>query len=280
MSKNDKQKCLLPTHDSNHENGDIDLVVESESLPSSNVEPEDDFRNTELTGSRQAAQTDDEANFSFTTAGVSGISIDVNQEVPVLNRITVVGTRVVRRICLPTREEAYSLFKAYSQSLGSWYHVYHRQSVEAILNSTYHAIASDQKPVLSHVALLLSIFASGAYFQVSATFSGSVFSSPEQATEISLHWKWNTLDILNYIERASTPSSVEQLQATIITSLLIQNLEGLSKEYWLLHNTSISLARELFIHVLDRPGKSHGRRNLIEAEVKRRIWWLLATTDW
>lgn len=57
------------------------------------------------------------------------------------------------------------------------------------------------------------------------------------------------------------------------------NLQGLSKKYWLLHITSITLARDLSIHVLDHPARKKSK-NVIENEVKRRIWWFLATTDW
>jgi hypothetical protein len=57
------------------------------------------------------------------------------------------------------------------------------------------------------------------------------------------------------------------------------NLEGLSKKYWLLHSTAITLARDLSIHVLDHPARVRSK-NLIENEVKRRLWWYLATTDW
>jgi len=59
----------------------------------------------------------------------------------------------------------------------------------------------------------------------------------------------------------------------------ILNLEGLSKKYWVLHTTSITLARDLSLHVLDHPARPKSK-DVIENEVKRRIWSFLATTDW
>ena len=56
-------------------------------------------------------------------------------------------------------------------------------------------------------------------------------------------------------------------------------MKGLSKKYWLLHTTSITLARDLSLHVLDHPARPKSK-NMIENEVKRRIWSFLATTDW
>jgi hypothetical protein len=54
-----------------------------------------------------------------------------------------------------------------------------------------------------------------------------VFTDPQTANQLSLSWKQNTLDILDYIERAATPTSIEQLQATIIVSLVLQNFQGM-----------------------------------------------------
>jgi hypothetical protein len=65
----------------------------------------------------------------------------------------------------------------------------------------------------------------------------------------------------------------------LVKIITILNLAGLSKKYWLLHSTSITLARDLSIHVLDYPARSKSR-SLIENEIKRRLWWYLATTDW
>ncbi|CAD0112146.1 unnamed protein product [Aureobasidium uvarum] len=254
---------------------------------------EDEFRATEIIGSRPTAQDGNDASFTFTSANVSEIAFDLNLETPILTNIAVNGSRVIRRICLPGREEAHILFQSFAKSLGSWYHIYHKQTIEMLLDKTCYQIACGNVPDLSHAALLLSIFASGAYF-LAFTSSGCVLADPQVANQLSVNWKQNALDMLDHIERVSTPTTVEQVQATIIMSLVIQNFEGmynvitemailsikgLSKKYWLLHSTSITLARDLSIHVLDHPGRPKAS-GLVENEVKRRVWWYLATTDW
>ncbi|THZ50651.1 hypothetical protein D6C90_02405 [Aureobasidium pullulans] len=238
---------------------------------------EDEFKNTEISSSRPSNTIDGEQNFLFTTGGVSEITFDLNLKAPVLTKISVSGSRVIRRICLPEQKQAHVLFKTYASSIGSWYHIYHRHTVEALLDKVYHQIASGQRPNLAHVALLLSMFAGGAYFQAFA--AETLFADPKEANQLALSWTHNTLDILDHVERASMPTSIEQLQATIIMSLMIQNFEGLSKKYWLLQSTSITLARDLSIHFLDHPARARSK-NVIENEVKRRIWCFLATTDW
>lgn len=271
-------------------------IGRSNASPQENIEQhEDEFRDTEIIGSRPTNTTDNDASFSFTSAKVSEIAFDLNLKMPVLTNISVNGSRVIRRICLPEREEARILFQTFAKSLGSWYHIYHKRTVGVLLDKTYYQIACGHNPGLSQVALLLSIFASGAYFQASTAWPESVFSEPRVANQLSMNWKQNTLDIMDHIERSTTPTTMEQLQATIIMSLMIQNYEGmlngyakdiailnskgLSKKYWLLHSTSITLARDLSIHVLDHPRRARSN-DLVENEVKRRIWWYITTTDW
>jgi hypothetical protein len=202
----------------------------SDVSPQTNItQCEDNIRETEITASRPTDTIDEEASFTFVTAQVSELASDLGLETPVLTRISVSGSRVIRRICLPERTEAHVLFQSFAKSLGSWYHIYHRQTVEILLDKTYYQIAQGQTPSYSHAALLLSIFASGAYFQASTAWPECVFTDPRAANQLSSCWKQNTLDILDYVERATTPTVIEELQATIIVALMLQNIEGMSR---------------------------------------------------
>ncbi|KAH0203994.1 hypothetical protein KCU99_g3298, partial [Aureobasidium melanogenum] len=272
---------FIPTlHEDVVQNEIFHTIGRSNASPQANIEQqEDEFRDTEIIGSRPTDTTNKEASFLFTSGKVSEITFDLDLRMPVLTSVYVDGSRVVRRICLPEREEARILFHTFAKSLGSWYHIYHRRTVEIILDKTYYQIACGHNPGLPQVALLLSIFASGAYFQASISWPECVFSDPRMANQLSMNWKQNTLEILDHIERSTTPTTVEQVQATIIMSLMIQNFEGLSKKYWLLHSASVTLAKDLSIHVLDHPRRAKSN-DVVENEVKRRIWWYLATTDW
>ncbi|KAI5196799.1 hypothetical protein E4T39_07622 [Aureobasidium subglaciale] len=279
-TENSRSGSLPTMHEDVVQNEIFHTIGRTDPSPRTNIEQhENDFRSTDITASRQIDATENHGGFQFTSARVSEIAFDLGLKTPVLTNISVNGSRVIRRICLPDRNEAHVLFKSYEKSLGSWYHIYHRQTIEALLDEIYCQIASGQDPILSHAALLLSIFVSGAYFQAFAAWPESVFPNPQEANQLSTSWKQNALDILEHLERSSTITSIEQLQATVIMSLMTQNFEGLSKKFWLLHCTSITLAKDLSIHVLDHPSRVKSR-NIIEDEVKRRIWWYLATTDW
>jgi hypothetical protein len=206
----------VPTlHEDVVQNDIFHSIGRSNASPQANIEQhEDEVRETEITASRPTDVIDEEASFTFVSAKVSELAFDLN------------GSRVIRRICLPERSEAHVLFQSFAKSLGSWYHIYHRQTVETLLDKTYYQIACGQVPSLSHTALLLSIFSSGAYFQASVAWPECVFTDPQTANQLSLSWEQNTLDILDFIERAATPTSVEQLQATIVVSLVLQNFQG------------------------------------------------------
>ncbi|KAH0395556.1 hypothetical protein KCU89_g10211, partial [Aureobasidium melanogenum] len=220
---------FIPTlHEDVVQNEIFHTIGRSNASPQANIEQqEDEFRDTEIIGSRPTDTTNKEASFLFTSGKVSEITFDLDLRMPVLTSIYVDGSRVVRRICLPEREEARILFQSFAKSLGSWYHIYHRRTVEIILDKTYYQIACGHNPGLPQVALLLSIFASGAYFQASISWPECVFSDPRMANQLSMNWKQNTLEILDHIERSTTPTTVEQVQATIILSLMIQNFEGM-----------------------------------------------------
>jgi hypothetical protein len=218
----------VPTlHEDVVQNDIFHSIGRSNASPQANIEQhEDEVRETEITASRPTDVIDEEASFTFVSAKVSELAFDLGLKMPVLTKISVNGSRVIRRICLPERSEAHVLFQSFAKSLGSWYHIYHRQTVETLLDKTYYQIACGQVPSLSHTALLLSIFSSGAYFQASVAWPECVFTDPQTANQLSLSWEQNTLDILDFIERAATPTSVEQLQATIVVSLVLQNFQG------------------------------------------------------
>ena len=221
----------IPTlHEDVAQNEIFHSIGRSDVSPQANIDrQEDEVRETEINASKHLDINDEEASFTFVSAKVSDLAFDLNLRTPILTKISVDGGRVIRRICLPERKEAHILFQSFAKSLGSWYHIYHKQTVETLLDKTYYQIACGQVPSLSHVALLLSIFASGAYFQTSAAWPECVFSDPGVANQVSLCWKRNSLDVLDYIQRAATPTVTEELQATIIVGLMLQNLEGKSR---------------------------------------------------
>ena len=155
-------------------------------------EAQTSIKTVEMTGSQTDGVTEDLDEFIVTSAPVSQLSFEINSKTPTLVATSVVGHKLFRRICLPGKEEAKILIYCYQQSLGSWYHILHNPTTESILDEAYSRLSPGQSPDLAHVALLLSIFASGGYFGAFSTDLTNVFSSPEKANQACLHWKKNT----------------------------------------------------------------------------------------
>ncbi|KAF6799531.1 hypothetical protein CMUS01_15623 [Colletotrichum musicola] len=57
------------------------------------------------------------------------------------------------------------------------------------------------------------------------------------------------------------------------------NFEGCSARFRFLHSCSLSAARESCLHLTDSPA-SESRDDIPTREIKRRVWWLIVSTDW
>ncbi|CAM1506034.1 Fc.00g056750.m01.CDS01 [Cosmosporella sp. VM-42] len=95
----------------------------------------------------------------------------------------------------------------------------------------------------------------------------------------------NALDALDY-SRRNTSSTLEDVQAHIFMSFITYHVDGFSARGRILLTTAISIARELRLHRLDAETESPNAENqsnasaLIDLEIKRRVFWHLAATDW
>lgn len=190
-----------------------------------------------------------------------------------------------QRIWLPDEQEAYALFAVYARTSDYMYHVTHFATIRNMIKDVYGNI-KNRCVVHSHeIALLLSILAIGSYFSTyKPEESNNVFPSAESLTLLSELWRTWALDVLDQIRRTG-PGSIEELQATIILSLLNHNLEGFSERVRILHSTALSIAQGLQLHIMDSPDQKakHPEStipDIIAKEVKRRLWWHLVASDW
>ncbi len=69
---------------------------------------------------------------------------------------------------------------------------------------------------------------------------------------------------------------------------LIYNTEALSFRFRYMQNCAVAVARELSLHLVDSPSRPRPAAaaayprddDATTREIKRRIWWHLASTDW
>ncbi|RMY20489.1 hypothetical protein D0866_12524 [Hortaea werneckii] len=137
-------------------------------------------------------------------------------------------------------------------------------------------------PQWSSAALILAITASIAGYWGLGEAHHSFFASPNEAMTVSMYWTRCALDIMDYAWRTSIPD-LETIQTSIVLVFLLYHLEGFSPKLRHIHGTAIMKARDIGLHLTDSAQAKRSeetREQIIDAEMRRRVWWHLASTDW
>ncbi|KFY53745.1 hypothetical protein V496_07388 [Pseudogymnoascus sp. VKM F-4515 (FW-2607)] len=189
---------------------------------------------------------------------------------------------ITKCIWLPDYEEANSLVQKYLSDITYIHHVVHSPTVRKVIDEIYEDLSKGISPKVGHIALLLSIIASATYSWTTRD-SNKVFPTVGDADRQCPSWIKAALDVLEY-SRRTTSGAIEDIQATIIVSFVVTNLEGLSPRYRNLISSAITLGREILLHRIDHSSDSGllviSPVDSIGAEIGRRVWWYLTATDW
>ncbi|KAB8239309.1 Zn(II)2Cys6 transcription factor [Aspergillus alliaceus] len=148
------------------------------------------------------------------------------------------------------------LLERYTEYIAYIHYVVHIPSSRLLLEDAYKQLSLGSSPEPGHVALLLSIFASTAYM-LEAKAADSLFLN--QANAVSC--------------------SIEDVQAAIILSFIIFNIEGFSSRFRTTSSSALIMARDLSLHRIDAD-TFRDNEDPVQIEIKRRIWWHMAATDW
>ena len=178
---------------------------------------------------------------------------------------------------LPPLAEALSLFRYYCKYLDFQYHVIIPSRVERQIETIYECVEQNKSINLAHTALLFSITAAALYYQL-------LIESPEhaeQSSQESTFLAGAALIQSNYIPYPS----LEGLQATMIIGHHLSNMNLPSSVSPLfVHRSFVSQATSMGLHIVDCPRLVTERLangfDKTNVELKRRLWWDLATYDW
>ncbi|KAK0701728.1 hypothetical protein B0T26DRAFT_757722 [Lasiosphaeria miniovina] len=197
-----------------------------------------------------------------------------------------------RCVVLLAKEEFFALFDNFVGSSNFLPRAFHLPSARVAINNFFssssgnHIIRQDgnQTSVASVAAFILSICAASAFFwEPSAAATCTLFSSKEDASRQARAWLSTAWELLDQLRQIPGSASLVQVQASVILSDLIYNMEGCSSRFRCLHYSALALAREISLHLIDAPGpvKVNGsEQDGHLTEVKRRVWWHIASTDW
>ncbi|KIW29281.1 uncharacterized protein PV07_05106 [Cladophialophora immunda] len=183
----------------------------------------------------------------------------------------------VKCVWLPRREEAKVFVDKYLRDITYIHHVVHAPSLRKLADGIYHELDQRQPIQPGRVALLLSIVASATFIWTTQD-DHNLYRSVDDARNQSASWVIATLDMLDH-SRRTTNGSIEDVQALILVSFLVCNMEGTSLRYFELVSRAITTARQLYLHRIDHPSR-RPQIDSIQAEVGRRVWWYLAALDW
>ncbi|PGH20805.1 hypothetical protein AJ80_03432 [Polytolypa hystricis UAMH7299] len=178
---------------------------------------------------------------------------------------------------LPPYSRAVEFLEFYGTHVVWTYHFVHMPTLRRHLDETYQKLACGSSVEPSVVALLCAIFALATYFLRSTPYSRSS-NYREYREFVSL-----TSQALAEARHIDSPT-IESIQAVLLLAgSLFLNL-GAIPGFRVLLTTMFLCAHTLQFHQVDSPKNQRLRQNTpydrIELEMKRRIWWLIASSDW
>lgn len=184
------------------------------------------------------------------------------------------------------------LFECYTNQLDPLQHVIHAPSARRAINLLYERLHLGQKLESSQTLLLLSILTSIATYwglseDVSTVFGSTCFedfasSSTQTALKVSMQWLRTSLDILEHVRRSSS-MTLETVQASIIIIFLVYHIEGFSPKVRSMLYAALAAAKDLGLHRTDAQppaGQQETQADVVEQEIRRRVFWHIASTDW
>ncbi|KAM5360633.1 hypothetical protein ACJZ2D_013593 [Fusarium nematophilum] len=194
-----------------------------------------------------------------------------------------VSEEPIKCVWLPERQDTTRILDKYLHDISFIHHVIHAPTVKLQVDRVHDAVDLGRQPPMGPVALLLAIFANATGLWTARDLSRNLFWSVSEAHSQASVWQRAGLDILDHLQQDSHVS-LEVAQAMVILCYSVVNLEGVSAKFRGLFSRAVTMARELGLHCIDSPQRllSPGapRFTPLEAEIGRRVWWYLCSSDW
>jgi hypothetical protein len=219
------------------------------------------------------------------TPSYSRLTNVLNPEVVSLDKIVrVVIPKPPAVILIPYQDEAQRLFGHYIEHLDALQHIIHVPTVRSRIDVLYGVLKESRTTQVtqSHTAVLLAILANIAGFWAMGNADSSLFRSREEALGVSKYWTRCALDVLDQVWRSTGPD-LETIQSKILLMFLIYHVEGMTGKARHLMASAIADAKDLSLHMTDGPHsrlKEETQAEIIDVEMRRRVWWHLTATDW
>lgn len=196
---------------------------------------------------------------------------------------------------LPSFEMGTALLEHYTQEVNWIYHILHIPTTIRMKDNIYSRLQVNQSCDFGELALLACLLAASAYFIPPPSTMQSLPISPvlrSLTRKDLLHcvhrWSQLAFHCLTQARYMAYPS-ICTIQAVIIFSHFLLPNEGATSTYCALLTVTINSARILAMHQVDSKKSIKEREDalrqgnkpdLVELQLKRRIWWHLTSSDW
>ncbi|ELQ37650.1 hypothetical protein OOU_Y34scaffold00587g1 [Pyricularia oryzae Y34] len=183
-------------------------------------------------------------------------------------------------VWLMPQKDAVAMVHDFVENIYHLMPIVHIGSTVSVIDNVYPALQAGN---INHVdpaqvALILGICAACAFFWDGGVPCQHRFETEGEATSASLIWKTSALYAFEEAQRRGS-RSLEGAQACAILAYLTYNMDGPSTRFYRLHTCSVTACRELGIHLVDSRG-CESTDSTARRELKRRLWWHVAATDW
>lgn len=191
-----------------------------------------------------------------------------------------------RQIRVPSYGVTIKALQIYAEHLDTVQHVLHVDSVQTVVSDAYGLTDNHDKvdPSPGTFALILAICAAAGFYRSSELqLVFSVLENDVSVAKVCTAWTKEALSALDQVRVGGGNADLQATQASIILMLLLQHQEGLTFRVRMLHASSIAMARDLGLHKTDASVPRQcdtTQAAVIDREIRRKIWWHLACTDW
>jgi hypothetical protein len=190
-----------------------------------------------------------------------------------------------RNISVPTAVIANTFLDAYATHLDAVQHVLHVETTRKVIAHMYARHETGQELDPGALCLVLAICASVAYYYTQGSSSGeAIFTDVDTAHKVAVHLAKHGLYAMEQVQMATTAEpTLEAIQGTVLLSFLFYHMEGFTFRVRCMHSFAITMARCLGLHRTDAGDAQTPSTQLVDVidrEVRRKVWWHLTCTDW
>ncbi|KAL4751795.1 hypothetical protein BDW72DRAFT_212561, partial [Aspergillus terricola var. indicus] len=165
----------------------------------------------------------------------------------------------------PTYEDAETLLDYFTKTIDASYRMLHIPTTWQSLSDLYTDMKNGRLP---------SATQNDFHFETAAL---------QRYSQKVLAERWVKQAVI-LLTNPPVPPSVQALQTCMSLAHLCTQMEGFSGSFGILSVTVLQMARSMKIHRLDSAPYREKRRehgaDMVDLEVKRRIWWHMVASDW